>query len=38
MQMKLEIYALEPERGLLADTGKRIELGKPVCIQLHQPF
>lgn len=30
----IEIYAIDQKDGSLADTGKRIELGAPVCIQL----
>jgi len=29
----IEIYARDSKTGLLSDTGKRIELSKPVCIQ-----
>ena len=30
----IEIYTIDQNDGSLADTGKRIELGAPVCIQL----
>ena len=30
----IEIYAIDAKTGLLSDTGKRIQLGAPVCIQL----
>ena len=35
---QIEIYAIDAASGALTDTGKRIALGKPVCVQLHQPF
>lgn len=31
---RIEIYAIHPDSGQLTDTGKRIEIGKPVCIAL----
>ncbi|MBO6081534.1 MAG: lactonase family protein [Bacteroidales bacterium] len=31
----IEIYVIDQTDGKLADTGKRIELGAPVCIQLY---
>lgn len=33
----IEIYAIDPADGRLADTGRRIELPKPVCIALQRP-
>lgn len=30
----IEIYAIDAGTGLLSDTGKRIEVGAPVCVQL----
>jgi len=30
---RIEIYSINQEDGKLKDTGKRIELGKPVCVQ-----
>lgn len=32
----IEIYAIDAATGLLSDTGRRITLGAPVCIQLFQ--
>ena len=30
----VEIYERDIETGLLKDTGKKIEMSKPVCLQL----
>lgn len=33
---RIEIYSIDPESGLLTDTGKSIDLPAPVCVQVVQ--